>query len=74
MARHPGVTELLAYLTPNPRLEGREKDIAELFHSTAVTLVNALDQDGPELTAALRKLLESKDCAIRHSLRARLVS
>lgn len=74
MSRHPGITEILAYLKPNPRLQGREAEIAEAYFALAITMVNLMDDDGPELTAALRKLLESKDCAVRHSLRDQLLA
>lgn len=37
------------------------------FHSLAYVLAENLPA-GPELTTALRKLLESKDCAVRAAL------
>lgn len=38
--------------------------ISELFYDLAHEIVNRIEA-GPERTVALRKLLESKDCAIR---------
>jgi hypothetical protein len=37
--------------------------VSEQYHTLAHRLAENLD--GPELTAGLRKLLESKDCAVR---------
>lgn len=65
--RNPGVQSLVRWLTPNPRLTGVQQHIAERFHALALQLVADLD-DGPELTAGLRKLLEAKDCMIRQSI------
>lgn len=45
------------------RLQGVSKKFAEL----ATYISNELP-DGPERTVALRKLLESKDCAVRSAL------
>jgi gamma-glutamyl:cysteine ligase YbdK (ATP-grasp superfamily) len=41
--------------------------VSALFHAVAHTLCDALPA-GPERTVALRKLLESKDCAVRSKL------
>ena len=40
------------------------QDVSLGFFSLAVSICGAIDP-GPERTVALRKLLESKDCAIR---------
>lgn len=42
------------------------RNISRLFHDLAHDLADHLD--GPELTVALRKLLESKDAAVRAAL------
>ena len=47
---------------PNPL-----KDISRMFHSLACDICEAIDP-GPERTVALRKLLESKDAAVRAKL------
>ncbi len=65
--RHPGVVELLRWLTPNPKLTGHPAIVAAWFESTARVMVTHLP-DGPELTAGLRKLLEAKDCMARAAL------
>ncbi|UYL88180.1 hypothetical protein SEA_EVAA_69 [Gordonia phage Evaa] len=39
---------------------------AELAHGLVETM-----ESGPELTVALRKLLEAKDCAVRHAVATR---
>lgn len=38
--------------------------VSEACHDFAVKMVASLD-DGPELTAGLRRLLEAKDCFVR---------
>ncbi|MFE6851819.1 hypothetical protein ACFVDH_13645 [Streptomyces sp. NPDC057674] len=48
------------------RLASVSRPFAELAHD----LAGRDDLDGPELTVALRKLLESKDAAVRASLTA----
>jgi hypothetical protein len=40
------------------------KAVSSLFRDCAIRLL-AKVQDGPELSAALRKLVEAKDCAVR---------
>lgn len=43
------------------------KPISKAIHDTAVGMLRMLD-DGPELTAGLRKLLEAKDCFVRQAV------
>jgi len=43
------------------------QDISAPFASLALLMLHSLE-DGPELTTCLRKLLESKDCAVRQAL------
>lgn len=45
-------------------LPGPLQGISQHFHTLAHKLVDQI-QPGPERTVALRKLLESKDCAVR---------
>lgn len=66
--RHPGTTHLAKYFAYDhlpPHLQAVSRPCADL----AALLIAALP-DGPELTAALRKLLEAKDCAVRAALDA----
>jgi len=61
--RHPSTTGILRYFTYGhlrPELQVISKTFADQAHRMAGML-----EDGPELTACLRKLLEAKDCAIR---------
>lgn len=46
------------------------RNTSALFASTAEALVHSIPP-GPERTAALRKLLEAKDCAVRAVLEGR---
>ena len=66
--RHPAVADLLdffgyAHLPPHLR------EVSQGFHDLAYALVDDHDLAGPELTVALRKLLEAKDCAVRAALK-----
>ena len=68
MARHQSVQHLVDLLDPNPNLPaGQMADLAAL---TAKFRDDVLDlaEDGPELSAGLRKLLEAKDCFVRQAL------
>ncbi len=65
--RHPGTQHAMKWLVPNPRLQGNAYDIAYLVWELAVNLA-AILEDGPELTAGLRKLREAKDCLVLQSL------
>lgn len=62
---HPATAELLRFFTYDhlpPHLARISQPFHELAHAVAAEL------DGPELTAGLRKLLESKDCMVRAAL------
>lgn len=64
-SRHPSTEHMLKMLEPNPNLpEGHPKNIANWASRSANELIADLE-DGPELTAGLRKLLEAKDCFVR---------
>ncbi|MEJ9078834.1 hypothetical protein WKY82_10470 [Gordonia malaquae] len=64
--RHPSTTHLLG-LFESGHLPRHPAEISEHFEALATELVVALD-DGPELTAGLRKLLEAKDCCVRQAV------
>ncbi|MCL2542743.1 MAG: hypothetical protein FWE71_09855 [Nocardioidaceae bacterium] len=66
--RHPGTTHLLKYFA-SAHLPEHLAEISRPFAELAQQITDALP-DGPELTAALRKLLEAKDCAVRARLDA----
>ena len=64
--RHPSVAHfdpLFAYSHLSEDLQAISRPFAEL----ADDLLNLAD-DGPELSTALRKLLEAKDCAVRQAV------
>lgn len=44
--------------------EGKMQETSQLFHDLAHKLEESLPNN-PEKTAAMRKLLEAKDCAVR---------
>lgn len=61
---HPSTEHLYRWLQANPRLPAPGKFVAQSFQALASELI-ANTPEGPELSAALRKLLEAKDCAVR---------
>ena len=61
--RHPGTTQLLGTFRYEHLATGAMRELSKQFHDFAHALAAQL-QDGPELTTALRKLRESKDCAV----------
>lgn len=61
--RHPGVVSLMRHLS-YAHLPENLRAIVEPFGHLARVLLDTLP-DSPELTEALRKLVEAKDCATR---------
>jgi len=66
-ARHPSTQHLMAWLKPNPILDGIALDVATIVWQAGCDLVAVLD-DGQELSAGLRKLRETKDCCVIQGL------
>jgi len=69
---HPSTRNLLDYFTYGhlpPHLADISRPFSELAEQIA--LRSAFGANGPETTAALRKLLEAKDCAVRAALPSR---
>lgn len=66
LARHPSLTTMLGYFA-HEHLPQRLAEVSRPFHDLAHHLADTLPPS-PELTVALRKLLESKDCAVRAAL------
>lgn len=64
--RNPGTVHLLS-LFEYTHLEGLPREVSIRFYGVAHDLVRTLF-DGPELSAALRKLVEAKDCAVRQAV------
>ncbi|MEU2180121.1 hypothetical protein [Streptomyces thermolilacinus] len=67
MPHHPSVTAILKHFAYD-HLPPRLRDVSRRFHDLAHDLADDEQMDVPELTVALRKLLESKDCAVRAAL------
>jgi hypothetical protein len=65
--RHPSVQHLVRMLTPNPHLPEPMYTISCRFANLRDEMLYLLPNDGPELSAGLRKLLEAKDCLVRQS-------
>jgi hypothetical protein len=61
--RHPGTLHLLS-LFEYAHLPAHLQEISQPISDLALRLTDQLD-DGPELSAGLRKLVEAKDCLVR---------
>jgi hypothetical protein len=61
---HISTRQVLRYFHYTHLPEGKAQETSRLFYNLAVNLANNLPED-PETTIALRKLLESKDAAVR---------
>lgn len=66
--RHPGVRDALQWLTYR-HLPAVLQDYSAPFYGLAVTLVQAIRTDCPELTTALNRIIEAKDSAVRAGIR-----
>jgi hypothetical protein len=64
---HPAVQAVLRYFEFEHLRAGVLRDTSQMFHVLAHELATRLPAD-PETTVALRKLLESKDAAVRAAL------
>lgn len=64
--RHPATQQIAKYFAFD-HLPERLQTISRPCHDLAQSMIDDLD-DGPELTAGLRKLLEAKDCFVRAAL------
>ena len=62
---HPNIAHILQFFTYT-HLPERLQAVSKLYHALAHALVKQIE--GPEATVALRKLLESKDAAVRAAL------
>lgn len=65
---HPSVSALLRFFAYD-HLPERLQRVSQSFAELAAQLANTLPSNA-ETTTALRKLLESKDCAVRAALDA----
>jgi hypothetical protein len=61
--RHPSVTGVLRFMEFEHLIDDRARMLSMEFALLAKGLLNALPDD-PELSVALRKLREAKDCAV----------
>lgn len=64
--RHPATVQLLSFFDYG-HLPPHLQPISARMYRTAHAMVADLE-DGPELSAGLRKLLEAKDCLVRQAL------
>lgn len=62
---HPATEAVLQYFEYR-HLQDHLQNVSRPFQELAYTLATSLE--GPEVTMALRKLLEAKDCAVRAAL------
>ena len=66
--RHESIRSVVKFLEPNPNLKEPQFTISQLCAGLAAAVLQQIDDDSPEMTAGLRKLLEAKDCFVRASL------
>ena len=64
---HISTRQVLRYFQYGHLQDGFAKNISEQYSDLAHVMANGLPED-PETTVALRKLLESKDAAVRAAL------
>jgi hypothetical protein len=64
---HIATRQVLRYFQYDHLKDGPGKEMAHLYSDVANQVANNLPED-PEATVALRKLLESKDAAVRAAL------
>jgi hypothetical protein len=64
---HISTRQVLRFFKYEHLSEGPGKDVAAVFSAFARNMADILPED-PETTVALRKLLESKDAAVRAAL------
>lgn len=65
--RHPGVQHFEP-LFASEHLPPHLAEISAQFRDVAESMLEHLPTDGQELTTGLRKLLEAKDCFVRHAV------
>lgn len=65
--RHAATVGIARWFDYEHLPEGDAQAIARIIHDTAEAMIDRLD-DGPELTAGLRHLLEAKDCLVRQAI------
>lgn len=62
--RHPATVHLAQFFEFGHLVDSAAREVSAQFKALAFGLIEFAD-DGPELTACLRKLVEAKDCAVR---------
>lgn len=66
--RHAGIRDGLQWLAFT-HLPVALRRFSEPFYDTAVTLIQAITSDAPELTTAINRLIDAKDSAVRAGIR-----
>lgn len=65
--RHQSVQSIMPHFEVYENHPVELRPISKAMHDLAVGMLEKLD-DGPELVAGLRKLLEAKDCFVRQAV------
>ena len=68
--RHESTKHIVGFLSGGEHLPEEILDVWMLTERYVESLLDALP-DGIEFSAGLRKILEAKDCFIRHALKSR---
>lgn len=67
--RHPDVRDALQWLCFS-HLPEQLKDYSRPFYQAAIVLITVIENDPPELTTALNKLIEAKDSGVRAGIKS----
>ena len=67
-SRHPATGQVARWFTWDHLRPGVAQDVSKMTGLFAEQILDAIEDDSPELTAGLRKLLEAKDCFVRAAL------
>lgn len=65
--RHQSTQQIVRWFSYEHLPQGNPRHVSAMCAAMAVQMLAVLD-DGPELTAGLRKLLEAKDCFVRAAI------
>ncbi len=65
--RHPGTQQITRWFDYEHLPAGTPRHVSAMCAAMVIELLKEIE-DGPELTAGLRKLLEAKDCFVRAAI------
>lgn len=66
--RHPSTVHIARFFDYEHLSRDDLRAVSRLVHDCVAAVLEEIDEDNPELTAGLRKMLEAKDCLVRAAL------